>query len=91
MLEQILTCREQFTLQPRVAWYQSLLDLVPVIFVGHQNRIKKIVHLLTQAMALAFTEQGCGTPPWRSGDALLSKWLPKRVRFLTVKALQHLK
>ena len=71
----------------QTAWYEDLLKVVPDLFVGSQSRIKDIVKLLTRAMALAFNEQGCSTPPWRSSAALLSKWLPKRVGTFTSECI----
>lgn len=38
------------------------------------------VRLVCVEMGAAFAERGTVTPPWRSVNSLLSKWLPTKVR-----------
>jgi hypothetical protein len=52
---------------------------VPAVYAGCAARLAAIVRLVCAEMGAAFAERGTVTPPWRSAQSLLSKWLPSKV------------
>ena len=61
-------------------WYREVLNAVPAVYAGSAARLAAIVRLVCAEMGAAFAERGTVTPPWRSAQSLLSKWLPSKVR-----------
>ena len=53
---------------------------MPAVYAGSAARLAAIVRLVCAEMGAAFAERGTVTPPWRSAQSLLSKWLPSKVR-----------
>ena len=61
-------------------WYREVLAAVPAVYAGSAARLAGIVRVVCVEMGAAFAERGTVTPPWRSVQSLLSKWLPSKVR-----------
>ena len=62
-----------------------LLQAVPPCFVGPVHRLETVVKLLCQEMTIAFKSQGLPVPPWRTRQAMLSKWAPAQLAQLAEK------
>eukprot|EP00879_Flechtneria_rotunda_P007480 GHRR01007847.1.p1 GENE.GHRR01007847.1~~GHRR01007847.1.p1 ORF type:complete len:508 (+),score=245.28 GHRR01007847.1:907-2430(+) len=77
--------REQFAIAHPTAEYEALLQGVPACFVGPVTNLEAIVKLLCEQMVVAFKKQGLPVPPWRSRQALLSKWSPAQLAELAAK------
>ena len=60
--------------------YAQLVALLPGEFVGASSRLVPLVQLLCGEMGAAFEARAMTCPPWRQAKAMLSKWLPTRVR-----------
>ncbi|KAL6753470.1 hypothetical protein V8C86DRAFT_3169138 [Haematococcus lacustris] len=75
--------REQFLIASPTPAYEQLLQTLPVSFVGSMARLESLVALMAQQAAAAFRQQQRPVPPWRSAEALLSKWSPAQVEQLT--------
>jgi hypothetical protein len=61
------------------------LQAVPPCFVGSVANLESIVKLLCEQMVAAFKIQGLPVPPWRTRQALLSKWSPTQLAELAAK------
>ncbi|KAF6260996.1 hypothetical protein COO60DRAFT_1459402 [Scenedesmus sp. NREL 46B-D3] len=77
--------REQFAIAHPTAEYEALLQAVPSCFVGSVASLESIVKLLCEQMVAAFKVQGLPVPPWRTCQALLSKWSPTQLTELAAK------
>lgn len=80
--------RDQFVIAHATPTYEALLESLPLCFVGTVERLEKVVSLLCEEMAAALKAQGLTVPPWRSKQAMLSKWAPKQLLALSAKIAQ---
>lgn len=55
--------------------YKNLIDILPTIFIGDGNKLKKIISLLCSAAKQSLNERGLHMPPWRTNSCMQSKWL----------------
>ncbi|KAK7318462.1 hypothetical protein RJT34_03164 [Clitoria ternatea] len=67
--------RSQFELARPTQHYKELTDSLPVIFVGTENKLCKIISLLCSAAKQSLREKGLHVPPWRTTTYMQSKWL----------------
>ncbi|XP_027342596.1 uncharacterized protein LOC113855242 [Abrus precatorius] len=67
--------RSQFELARPTQHYKELTDSLPVIFVGTENKLCKIISLLCSAAKQSLKEKGLHVPPWRTTTYMQSKWL----------------
>lgn len=70
--------REQFCISSATREYTKLVSALPEEWVGSRHRIKPLVKLLCQQMALAFDSAQAACPPWRQQKSIISKWLPAK-------------
>ncbi|EFJ47147.1 hypothetical protein VOLCADRAFT_92299 [Volvox carteri f. nagariensis] len=72
--------REQFKVagMPQNSAYCAAVANLPVCFVGTIGTVNALVCLLTGTLLQEASVLGIDLPPWRSKQALLSKWLPRR-------------
>lgn len=69
------TFREQFMLPGQCsAMYREMMDGIPLIFVGSRDELLEWVTFISQFLALEYTSRGMLVPPWRSLEALMSRW-----------------
>lgn len=59
------------------------MRLLPEEYVGTSGRLVPLVQLLCEEMGAAFDAQAFTCPPWRQAKAMLSKWLPTKVIYLS--------
>ncbi|XP_028798135.1 uncharacterized protein LOC114753611 [Neltuma alba] len=67
--------RSQFELARPTQYYREMIDSVPVIFVGNEDRLCKIISLLCTAAKQSLKQKGLHVPPWRTTSYMQSKWL----------------
>ncbi|GFR51427.1 hypothetical protein Agub_g13716 [Astrephomene gubernaculifera] len=72
--------REQFTVagMPSTSSYAVAVSNLPECFIGTIGTVSALVSLLTGTLHKDAGAIGLELPPWRSKQALLSKWLPRR-------------
>ncbi|XP_073128353.1 uncharacterized protein [Henckelia pumila] len=70
-----LDFRSQFGLARPTPNYEQLRDALPLIFVGNEEKIDKLVCLVCSAAEQSLTERGLYIPPWRKQSHMKSKWL----------------
>ncbi|PRW58535.1 hypothetical protein C2E21_2841 [Chlorella sorokiniana] len=54
--------------------YAALLDSLPAAVVASKPCLHRAVGIVAREMARSFADQGSDLPPWRTHQALLSKW-----------------
>ncbi|MQL85968.1 hypothetical protein Taro_018498 [Colocasia esculenta] len=67
--------RSQFELARPTLAYAQLSGALPSVFVGKEEKIKKIVPLLCSAAQESLRQSGLHVPPWRRTSYMQSKWL----------------
>ncbi|KAL5053283.1 hypothetical protein RYX36_033965 [Vicia faba] len=67
--------RSQFELARPTEYYRELTDSLPIIYVGTQNKLCKIISLLCSAAKQSLRDKGLHIPPWRTTTYMQSKWL----------------
>ncbi|KAK4264775.1 hypothetical protein QN277_025905 [Acacia crassicarpa] len=72
--------RSQFELARPTQYYREMIDSVPVIFVGNEDRLSKIISLLCSAAKQSLRQRGLHVPPWRTTSYMQSKWLSENPR-----------
>ncbi|KAK2659301.1 hypothetical protein Ddye_005834 [Dipteronia dyeriana] len=72
--------RSQFEVARPTRAYKELINTLPVIFVGTEEKLNKILCLLCPASNQSLKEKGLHIPPWRSDIYMQSKWLSKNFK-----------
>lgn len=67
--------KSQFELARPTATYKELTDTLPTIFVGNEEKLSKIITMLSAAAKQSFKQNGLHIPPWRTASYMHSKWL----------------
>ncbi|XP_055831432.1 uncharacterized protein LOC129900473 isoform X2 [Solanum dulcamara] len=67
--------RSQFELARPTQEYKELLNSLPSIFVGTEDKLNGIISLLCSAAKQSLKEKGLHVPPWRKASYMHSKWL----------------
>lgn len=70
--------KAQFAVASPTTFYQALIENMDSEFIGTEDKLRKVIHMLCDEMATAFKEQEIGLPPWRQPASMLSKWCPRR-------------
>lgn len=79
--------RSQFEVARPTGTYKELINTLPAIFVGTEEKVKEIVSLLCPAGKKSLKEKGLHIPPWRSASYMQSKWLSKNCKKVTFSEL----
>ncbi|CAI9753079.1 unnamed protein product [Fraxinus pennsylvanica] len=66
--------KSQFELARPTSTYKELFSMVPSIFVGTEQKLKKIISILCAEARISFLEKGLHVPPWRTSNYMQSKW-----------------
>lgn len=66
--------RSQFELARPTQYYREMTESLPVIFVGVEKKLKRIISLLCTAAKQSLREMGLHVPPWRTISYMQSKW-----------------
>lgn len=67
--------KSQFELARPTPAYKQLIDSLPLIFVGTEDKLIQIIFLLCSAAKQSLRERGLHVPPWRTAAYMQSKWL----------------
>lgn len=67
--------RSQFELARPTQYYKEMIDSVPIVFVGNEERLCRIISLLCSAAKQSLRQRGLHVPPWRTTNYMQSKWL----------------
>ncbi|KAJ6412558.1 hypothetical protein OIU84_005580 [Salix udensis] len=76
--------RSQFELARPTQTYKELMNTIPSIFLGTEERLDKIISLLCSAAEESFKEKGLHFPPWRKAMYMQSKWLSENCKKVPV-------
>ncbi|KAI8101072.1 hypothetical protein M9434_005452 [Picochlorum sp. BPE23] len=66
--------RDQFLLGKHNQQYETLLQSVPLEFVGSPLRLQALAAVICSEMTKVYQELGISLPPWRKPNAVLGKW-----------------
>lgn len=67
--------RSEFEIARSTKTYRSVLQLLPSIFVGKENRLQQIVTFVSDASKQSLKKKGLHFPPWRKAEYMRAKWL----------------
>ncbi|XP_010539155.1 PREDICTED: uncharacterized protein LOC104813285 [Tarenaya hassleriana] len=70
-----LDFKSQFEVAKPAKAYKDITQILPVVFVATEERLKKVVSLVCSALKRSMKEEGMHLPPWRKPDYMRSKWL----------------
>eukprot|EP00271_Cylindrocystis_brebissonii_P008941 TRINITY_DN2348_c0_g2_i1.p1 TRINITY_DN2348_c0_g2~~TRINITY_DN2348_c0_g2_i1.p1 ORF type:complete len:588 (-),score=104.45 TRINITY_DN2348_c0_g2_i1:551-2314(-) len=70
-----LDFRGQFQIARPLPAYEATLEAVPTVFVGHVERLKKLVNILSDATKRSLQRRSMHLPPWRKQDYMTAKWV----------------
>ncbi|KAM7253106.1 hypothetical protein ACFE04_025724 [Oxalis oulophora] len=74
----------QFELARPTEFYKELINTLPVIFVGSEDKLNKVISLLCSAAKQSFKENDLHFPPWRKSNYMQSKWEVKYCKRISV-------
>ncbi|KAL8466958.1 hypothetical protein ACS0TY_035876 [Phlomoides rotata] len=72
--------RRQFGVARATTSYQELINALPLVFVGTEEKLEKLVSLICSAAKQSLKERGLHIPPWRRASYMQSKWLSKNCK-----------
>lgn len=75
--------KSQFEVARPTKAYKELIDTLPLIFIGTEEKVKKMLSLLCPAGKKSLKEKGLHIPPWRSASYMQSKWLSTNCKKVT--------
>ncbi|KAK9935920.1 hypothetical protein M0R45_012793 [Rubus argutus] len=64
----------EFEIARPTSRYTSLLNVLPQIFIGEVEELKKIVRIMCTAIKKSMKEVDMPIPPWRRNGYMLAKW-----------------
>ncbi|GMI93276.1 hypothetical protein like AT1G12030 [Hibiscus trionum] len=70
----------QFEIARPTSSYASLLEIIPPIFVGKPEELKRVVKLMCKAMRESMKAKDMHLPPWRRNGYVQSKWFARYKR-----------
>lgn len=76
--------RCQFELARPTVSYKEMINNLPLIFVGTEEKLSWIIPLLCSAVKKSLKENGLHVPPWRKPAYMKSKWLSKNCKKVSV-------
>lgn len=67
--------RSQFQIARSTGHYGAVLNMLPVTFVGKEDRLQQIVGIVCDAAKQSLKKEGLHIPPWRRFEYMRAKWL----------------
>ncbi|KAF7840087.1 DUF506 family protein [Senna tora] len=67
--------RSQFELARPTQYYREMTESLPLIFIGSDTKLCKIISILCSAAKQSLRQRGLHVPPWRTTSYMQSKWL----------------
>ncbi|XP_065019034.1 uncharacterized protein LOC135581759 isoform X1 [Musa acuminata AAA Group] len=75
--------RSEFQIARSTKSYAAVLQSLPSVFVGKEDRVSQIVAVVSEAARLSLKKKGLYFPPWRKPEYIRSKWLAPYERSTT--------
>ncbi|GIL79091.1 hypothetical protein Vretimale_13 [Volvox reticuliferus] len=72
--------RDLFRLGMSTPQYDKVVARLPEVWVGPRAALMELADLMCLVMEVHFRSQGLIVPPWRTRDAVMSRWDPKNQR-----------
>ncbi|CAF2204510.1 unnamed protein product [Brassica napus] len=72
-----LDFKSQFELAKQTEGYKDVTQMLPTVFVATEERLKRVVSLVSGEMTESMKKEGMSRPPWRTTRYMLAKWLPE--------------
>ncbi|KAL3531287.1 hypothetical protein ACH5RR_010609 [Cinchona calisaya] len=72
--------RSEFEIARSTKAYKSILQVLPVVFVGKADRLQRIVGIVSEAAKQSLKKKGMPFPPWRKAEYVKAKWLSPYTR-----------
>ena len=76
--------RSQFELARPTSNYKKLVETLPSIFVGTEEKLASVVSLLCTAAKESLKENGLHIPPWRKASYMLPKWFSENCKKFSI-------
>uniref|UniRef100_A0A0D2ZWZ5 Uncharacterized protein n=2 Tax=Brassica oleracea var. oleracea TaxID=109376 RepID=A0A0D2ZWZ5_BRAOL len=73
-----LDFKSQFELAKQTKGYKDVTQMLPTVFVATEERLKRVVSLVSGEMTQSMKKEGMSRPPWRTTRYMLAKWLPEK-------------
>lgn len=73
--------RAEFQIARSTKGYTAVLQSLPSVFVGKEDRVGQIVAVVSEAARLSLNKDGLHFPPWRKPEYMRSKWLAPYERY----------
>ena len=77
--------RSEFEIARSTKRYREVLQSLPSVFVGEEDRVNQIVAVVSQAARKSLKKKGLHVPPWRRPEYMRAKWLSTYSRFTPSK------
>lgn len=75
-----LDFKTQFELARQTEAYKDMTEMLPLVFVATEGRLRRVVSLVCGEMKKSMKKEGMSRPPWRTTRYMQSKWLPENRR-----------
>ncbi|CAA7052080.1 unnamed protein product [Microthlaspi erraticum] len=72
--------KSKFEIARATKTYKSILQTLPYVFVGREDRLQRIIILACKAAKQSLKKKGLHVPPWRRAEYVKSKWMSPYVR-----------
>lgn len=72
--------RSEFEIARPTKAYKAMIQVLPHIYVGRSERLRRIVTVVSDAAKQSLRKKGMPVPPWRRRDYVASKWLAPHAR-----------
>ncbi|KAI4342699.1 hypothetical protein MLD38_027291 [Melastoma candidum] len=67
--------RSEFEIARSTSTYKAVLQSLPFVFVGKEDRLGQIVAIVSEAARQSLKKKGMHFPPWRKAEYMKAKWL----------------
>ncbi|KAL0432271.1 UNVERIFIED_CONTAM: hypothetical protein Slati_2561400 [Sesamum latifolium] len=79
--------RTQFEVARPTPDYQQLTNALPMVFVGSEEKLDKLISFICSAAKQSLRERGLHIPPWRKPSYMHSKWLSPNCKRVSISEL----
>ncbi|CAM6038752.1 unnamed protein product, partial [Sphagnum compactum] len=79
--------RTQFEIARPTKQYNALVQGLPAIFVGREDRLQQIVNLMSDAVKASLKKRGMPLPPWRKPEYMRAKWFSSYKRTTNIQSV----
>ncbi|CAH9059038.1 unnamed protein product [Cuscuta europaea] len=84
--------RRELEIVRPTAGYSSLLEVLPDVYAGKTDELKKIVRIMSNEIKRSMRKMGIHVPPWRRHSYMQAKWFSSYKRTTNgISAADHIK